>query len=256
MKPVILLTPNIDSQSKTIYSIRYHIESAYSEAVFMAGGLPVICAKNDPDSYADQMDGLILTGGADLDPACYGETQKSETVKCNKCRDELELALYRAFAKRRKPILGICRGIQVINVAEGGTLWQDLCTQQDWYCHQKNQDPQIHRLKSQKGSIIHQLFGEVFYTNTHHHQAIRNLAEGFRLTAQADDGVIEAIEHQARPILGVQWHPERLIKERNHPLRYDSIELKEMLPLFCYYVALYNNQREPMSRNATNHSDK
>ena len=148
-------------------------------------------------------DALLLPGGADLDPALYGcENTASRGV--SRRRDGQELRLFNAFMKRQRPILGICRGQQLINVALGGTLLQDIPE------HGKlGGSDRLHLTRTQDETLC-ALYGERFLVNSAHHQAVDRLGEGLRAVQWAEDGTVEALRHETLPIFAVQWHPERM----------------------------------------------
>jgi len=174
---------------------------------------PISSSQIDASDYADALDGLILQGGADIDPSMYGEDPSPQLGPTDVGRDMFELELLRAFISENKPVLGICRGMQLINVAYGGTLYQDLEVagvvksphSTDAY------DLHSHTLKIAQGSWLDSLYGTA---NSHsvisiHHQGIKTLGRKLAVEAYSDDGVIEAIRGTDAPFLvGVQWHPE------------------------------------------------
>ncbi len=149
-------------------------------------------------------DGLLLLGGGDIDPALFGERVVNDTVKADVARDRLEIALIQQFAAAGKPIFGICRGIQILNVALGGTLVQDLPAQRGI----DHSNGRLHDVSTLTGSRTNALWGPRFTVNSYHHQAVGRLAPGLMATAVSEDGVIEAVEHKQLPLLAVQWHPE------------------------------------------------
>jgi putative glutamine amidotransferase len=157
--------------------------------------------------------GLVLTGGEDVEPALYGATPHPRLEDTDPTRDAAELALIAAARERRLPILAICRGIQILNVALGGTLYQDLGSERPGPVTHTGDDSR-HAVRVEPGSLLERTLGTRAATvNSRHHQAIRNLAPGLRAVAWADDGVIEAAEpvDGASPwTLAVQWHPEDL----------------------------------------------
>lgn len=176
----------------------------YCAAIRGAGGEPVAGYCPVPDLRCD---GLLLCGGGDLDPALYGQESRGSQPP-DRVRDQAELALFQAFYEAGKPILGICRGIQLINVALGGTLIQDLTPELRSF-HTGKMDT-VHSIRAVENSILHRLYGPLFPVNSSHHQAVDRLGRGLRATAWAEGGFPEAIELSGRPILGVQFHPERM----------------------------------------------
>ena len=209
-KPLIALTCSSNLLTEGGKSPRAIVSGlSYHRPIAAAGGVPVACPECCAGDFAEICDGLVLTGGVDIEPALYGEETLDDTVKCDPARTGYEFEILRAFADKGKPIFGICRGIQTLNVAFGGTLYQDLPAQKGlnhfgaalW-----------HPVEAKPGSILHRLFGGRFIANSFHHQAIKDLAGGFTVTAEcADDGVIEAFEHKELPVFAVQFHPERMI---------------------------------------------
>jgi putative glutamine amidotransferase len=167
------------------------------------------------EAYADELDGLVLMGGSDVCPATYGEKALRPEWNGDAIRDRYEIALLRAFMDRRKPVLGVCRGAQVINVAQGGTLWQDLGTQlpaalnhRNWTIYQDN----CHATAIVEGTGLARLYrgAGLVKTNSIHHQAIRNLGRDLVVEARSvPDGVVEAVRWTGPGyVFGVQWHPE------------------------------------------------
>lgn len=168
----------------------------------------------------DRMDGLLLSGGVDVHPRLYGEEVHARCGAISEVRDDVELALIRWARADRKPVLAICRGIQTLNVALGGSLYQDIeamvprAVRHD--CHSGNGRNHVaHDVVVSPGSRLAHLVGtDLLPVNSFHHQAIKDLALGLTVTAWAPDGIIEAVEEEGRPfVLGVQWHPEELAAE-------------------------------------------
>lgn len=220
MHPIIGVT----SQPKTTKGSSGDLDShvighTYTDAVLRAGGLPVVLTPVPNEAVPaiiERLDGLLLSGGGDIEPRRYGEEPHPTVQRTNAARDEFEIALTRAALASHLPVLAICRGLQIVNVALGGTLIQDI--------------------PSELGSIDHTVIGHAVYdghqpvtvesssliakaigatdlmVNSIHHQAVRDLAPAFRAVAWANDGVIEGIQHEdeAWPLLAVQWHPEYL----------------------------------------------
>lgn len=240
MKPVILITNNYAVDPNNFGVGRYiRVKENFVNAILKAGGVPILSAHGDADTYARIADGVMFTGGSDINPIHYGEKPYKEGCTYVDERDEMELAICKSFYELKKPMLGVCRGIQTINVALGGTIVQDIPTMIERSAHKQSlfPDKPAHYVKSTEGSAMRKLFGEEFIVNTHHHQSVKDCAPGFRATAVTDEGVIEAIEHESLPIIGTQWHPERMIGEEN-------FEMENMMPLFEYFVELCRKQAE------------
>jgi putative glutamine amidotransferase len=192
-----------------------------------AGGLPVVLAPvATPEEIAavlDAVDGLLFTGGPDVDPRHFGEAVLNETVELEPDRDSFELPLIRAALARDLPVLAICRGCQVLNVALGGSLWQDLPAQRPGDLLHRQRAPRdavTHAVHVRAGSLLAAVVGEAaaegtLQANTIHHQAVRDVAESLVAVAFTADGTVEAVEAPDRTfVLGVQWHPESLAPRR------------------------------------------
>ena len=194
----------------------------YRQAILHVGGEPrVVDSTMKVDAALDGLDGLLLTGGDDVAPVRYGEAPHASTVEAETGRDEFEFGLVNAARKKGLPIFAICRGIQVLNVACGGTLVQDIPTQiSGALVHTLPVPPNqsfslAHEVWIERDSLLSRLMRErlndvdTCEVNSRHHQAVKDVASGFSVSATAPDGVIEAIEDPAaRFCLGVQWHPE------------------------------------------------
>jgi len=220
MPALILVSGGLytEEDSKT-----YRLRTFYGDAMCASGGLPALYAGGDAESLADAYGGLLLSGGFDIDPEFYGQKAQTNSITYEPERDKWELALMRAFCARKKPVFGICRGIQLINVFFSGTLWQDILTQTG-VAH----DKPFHFVNT-PGGTVRELFGERFMANSFHHQAVRAPGDGLEVTARGDDGIVEAVEHRALPVMGVQWHPERMINQPGY---------LNMQPLFTRFVGL------------------
>jgi putative glutamine amidotransferase len=192
---------------------------SYVEAVRRAGALVLMLPPDellleDPGEALELLDGLVLAGGADIDPASYGERAHPETVETVPERDRFEIALVRAAIERDLPVLGICRGMQLINVAYGGTLLQHLPERFGHHEHLRvagTFDGADHDVDLIAGSLAAGAAGEIHHaTKSHHHQGVDRLGEGLQISgSSAMDGLPEAIEMpDKRFVLGVQWHPE------------------------------------------------
>lgn len=198
---------------------RSTVNSAYVRSVIGAGGIPLILpplhGANHAPAILEILDGLVLSGGEDVDPVHYGQ-EAHPTVQNNidPLRDAQEIALFRLAQSRNLPVLAICRGIQLVNVALGGTLWQDLPSDKpDGLPHNQpdGRTARTHPVDITPGSRLEQALGATrVEVNTFHHQAIRDLAPGLIVTAKAPDGEIEGVEStRGNPwLLAVQWHPE------------------------------------------------
>ena len=181
--------------------------SHYEAAVRAAGGLPV--SLHCP-AGGDGFDALVLCGGDDLDPARYGQ-ECSGSQPPDLPRDKAEFALAEAFLSSGRPILGICRGLQLLNVALGGTLIQDLGPLVPFHAREPGSEAdKVHSVQARPGSLLHTLYGPRFSVNSSHHQALDHLGEGVTVTARSERGVAEAFELPGRAVLGVQFHPERM----------------------------------------------
>jgi putative glutamine amidotransferase len=192
---------------------------SYVDAVQRAGGLalmlpPDAALVEDPEEALALLDGLLLAGGADIDPASYGEPAHPKTAGTVPERDRFEIALLGAAIEADMPVLGICRGMQLINVALGGTLLQHLPERFGHHEHRRvvgSFDGADHDVELREGSLAWRVVGEARHaTKSHHHQGVERLGEGLVVSGvSAMDGLPEAIEHaSARFVLGVQWHPE------------------------------------------------
>jgi putative glutamine amidotransferase len=185
----------------------------YFEKALAFGLLPVGVPNLEPsdaEQYLNLVDALIFTGGTDIDPALYGQSRHPGLGVTIRDRDEFELVLARAAIERGLPILGICRGLQILNVVMGGGLEQDLAPASGYLRHNTGGAiPEFHEVTVLAGELV-PLLGERTRVNSLHHQAVRELAPGLSVAACSPDGVIEAAIGIDRPVLGVQWHPEQL----------------------------------------------
>jgi putative glutamine amidotransferase len=221
LQPLIGIT----SASTKADSLSYHrAYAANAFAVAQAGGLPVYvpCGLDVETLHAiyDRLDGVLLPGGGDVDPVHYGREPHPATQNIDDPRDALELTIARWAVDDDMPVFGICRGHQVLNVALGGTLVQDIPSEigASAHRHDTNGEPRTtraHTVRIEVSSRLAALVGQLqLEVNSLHHQAVDRLAPGLVATAWADDGVIEAVEAPAkRFVLGVQWHPEDLVDD-------------------------------------------
>ena len=197
-----------------------HLESDlhvvdYGESIAAAGGVPVLLTRDaDPVALAARLDGVVIAGGEDVDPRRYGSAPGPRMTLLDPGRDEFEIALVLAALDAGLPVLGICRGAQVINVALGGTLVADLPADEG-EGHSFLGYPPAHRshaVRIAPGSTLAELYGPLAHVNSYHHQAVAEPGDGLVVTARAPDDVIEAVELPGADLLGVQWHPELLSK--------------------------------------------
>ncbi|MDR3090890.1 MAG: gamma-glutamyl-gamma-aminobutyrate hydrolase family protein [Clostridiales bacterium] len=203
MKPIIGITPSAREDGYTIKRI-------YLNSVIAAGGVPVILPYQDFGNsslyLASVFDGLILSGGGDIDPSVYNEPADPRSADICKERDEFEITLCRLAVKLKIPLLGVCRGIQVMNVALGGSLLQHI----DGHSQELARDETSHEVIIERSSIIYEIYEkERLRVNSFHHQAVGRLSDRLKATAATEGGVIEAVEYLGDSFaLGVQWHPE------------------------------------------------
>ena len=214
MRPLIGVLPLHHCEKNTLW-----INPLYFGGIETAGGLPVLLPLSQSphhwDSYLEQFDGFVFTGGQDIAPEIYLQDKLPECSYQSPLRDNQEIYMLRALFEMDKPVLGICRGLQAICAACGGTLYQDLPSQApSSVVHRQSMPYHIphHQVRISPGSLLHQATGLLnLSVNSMHHQAVHIPPEGFCVTARAEDGIIEALEHpEKRFFLGVQWHPEHL----------------------------------------------
>lgn len=228
MKPLIGITPSVltDGPGAT----RYAISASYTEAVEAAGGVPLVIPpqQGNADEILNALDGLLLSGGGDIRPERYGDRDyHPETYGIYDPRDELEIALVRGAIERDLPVLSICRGIQVLNVALGGSLIQDVADQHGAEIEHRQSKREIpasepaHEVTVASGSLLEQVYGASrVQTNSFHHQALKDVSPELRAVGTAPDGIIEAVERPgSRWVLGLQWHPEMMFRAHDEHLR-------------------------------------
>ena len=229
MKPRIGLLAEINEEGYT------GAKNSYSTAIEAAGGIPFILPYTENEEtladYAAAMDGFVFTGGADIDPKYYGEEIKEACGKIFPMRDTFEARMFEKIKDTKKPILAICRGMQVINVFLGGTLYQDINTEYETNLAHRQTAPRTepwHDILVSEETKLSALIGKSrMIGNSFHHQAVKSLAKGLTCTAKAEDGIIEAYTADNYPYLAAyQWHPERLsgFDKDNHTLFTDFIE--------------------------------
>lgn len=213
MRPIIGILAEVDEKGHT--RVRRH----YVQSIENSNGIPLLLPyTNDEgviDGYVELCDGFMFTGGADINPARYGEEKKPLCEDSHHLRDEFEFALFDKAIKTNKPILAICRGSQLINAALGGTLYQDIPTEVDTKIIHRQTVPKTkpsHSVNIAPDTPLAKMIGkDTMSANSFHHQAVKKLAPGLKVMATADDGLIEAYcLDSERYLLAYQWHPERL----------------------------------------------
>lgn len=221
MKPRILITTRVNPNEKKLKTAIY---TDYIEAIYQANGTVLLFPhriNDDLDDIVAFFDGLLITGGEDVDSKYYNEPLHETAQIAYSTIDEADLILARKFKEANKPIFGICRGLQVLNVAFGGSLIQDIPSEFGGAAETHQQQLRLdnpkmaHSVDFTVTSQLHDIFGDTYQVNSYHHQAIKKLSPYFKATAYSPDGLIEAIE-DGNNIFAVQWHPERLIDDDKH----------------------------------------
>lgn len=221
MMPVIGITTFMMKQPKKEYAC---VSSSYVRSIERSGGVPLLLPLvRNPEAlkgYLDVVDGLLITGGDEgVNPRLYGENPVKELACICPSRDEFEMHLLSGALQKKMPVLGICRGMQLLNVAGGGSLYQDVFTQVDGALGhlpmQMPVDELYHSVALSEGSILASVFAtNELMVNSFHHQAVKRVAPAFKVTAVSEDNLIEAIEHEEHEfVVGVQWHPEDLTEK-------------------------------------------
>ena len=188
----------------------------YAQGVIAAGGVPVFLPLSlDPAEIIPRLDGILMSGGADIDPKRYGAEPEPELQSIEPARDEFELKILELVYECELPIAGICRGLQILNVHAGGSLYQDVPPHS---VRDKAPSTRVHDITTEKGSILEKLYGEKLEVNSLHHQSIKTLGKHFSASATSNDGIVEGIEHSQLPIVAVQWHPEMLDTRDSDPI--------------------------------------
>lgn len=188
----------------------------YARGILAAGGVPVYLTPDiDAEAAVARLDGLVLTGGADLDPALYGAAPETDLYPPEPARDRYEIALLEAAYARDLPVLGICRGIQLLDVHAGGSLHQHVPSHA---CFDLHPGTRVHEVRTLPGTRLRDLYGERIEVNSLHHQTLDRVAEGWVVSAVAADGTVEGIEAPDRDVVAVQWHPEMLDTRDDDPV--------------------------------------
>lgn len=218
MAPLIGITAHQKLVDEEGYRVVHHVTgSSYVRAVRKAGGLPVLLPMVEPDDapgLLDRVDGVVFTGGDDVDPSFYGAEPHPRLGPTDRLRDELELALCRLAVERDVPTLAVCRGCQVLTVALGGELVQHI----DHHFEIDRYNQSIHKVSVEPDSVLARWLGRSeIEVNSLHHQAAASAGPEARITARADDGTVEAVEPSSTShVVGVQWHPELLRHRQEH----------------------------------------
>lgn len=223
MKPVIGITSDYNGGDRPEFGGKEptaFIRNRYVRAIERCGGIPFVIppveASKLAGDFLSRIDGLLLTGsGPDIDPALYGERQRFRFKKVDPKRSALERELVKRACEKKMPVLGICGGMQLLNVAGGGSLYQDLPKQLPHTLKHDVGGKITHPVEIKKGTILARILGQLTLpVNSSHHQGVKEPAPGYIVNAMAEDGVIEGIEAPDFPfVLGLQWHPEYLHEE-------------------------------------------
>ncbi|MPQ43290.1 gamma-glutamyl-gamma-aminobutyrate hydrolase family protein [Clostridium tarantellae] len=206
---------------------RAYVNYDYAEAVILAGGapfiIPVVCDEDVVRAQLQSVDALILSGGHDPNPLLYGEEPSLKHGEILPKRDTFDFLLMKVAMEMKKPILGICRGHQIVNIFNGGSLYQDISFIEEAYIKHNQQmlpSEATHTVLVEKESKLKEILGDFALVNSFHHLSIKDVAPGFKISAISKDGVIEAIEKEGDHfVMGVQWHPEMMAKNHENMLK-------------------------------------
>ncbi|HIT88261.1 MAG TPA: gamma-glutamyl-gamma-aminobutyrate hydrolase family protein [Candidatus Coprocola pullicola] len=212
MKPIIGITPDYSYEAE-----KFMVSQHYIKAIETAGGYPMILCPNE--MFPDFIDGLLLTGGGDIDPILFGEEPIAENGEISPLRDAFEWSLCQKAQEKKLPILGICRGMQLLAILNGGSIYQDIYSQTNTMIKHIQKAPRFygtHTIEIATNSILSKIANQnSCVVNSFHHQSVKEAGKDFMVCAKSKDGLIEAIEHKtARFIIGVQWHPEMMKKDK------------------------------------------
>lgn len=235
MKPIIGISTNFLTvdKGKFLGMERIFVNKDYVDAISKAGGIPLLLPPVEDSAtiqqYIQVCDGFILSGGGDINPILYGEYPHPQLEEFHTALDRAQWALTEAILQSDKPMLAICRGMQLLNVVQGGNLWQDINAIDHPVMLHSQYSPRadvFHPVHLVPNSLLGKLFGGPLEVNSFHHQCLNKLGNGLRMTATAPDGIIEAIEMtDHRFVVGVQWHPEMLLTQD-----------QDMLPLWKEFI--------------------
>lgn len=216
------------------------VSNPYIQSIRYSKGLPLVLpiVRSDHilEEYVTLCDGFLFCGGEDVTPLLFGEEPKPGNGHTCVTVDLFQIRLMKLILKSGKPILAICRGMQILNIACGGSVWQDLSltpgTSIDHMQQSASRSEVSHRIRTQKDSILRNVLGETIYVNSFHHQAVNAPGKGIQITARASDGTIEAVEVSDHPfVVGVQWHPECMFRT--------SPEMRELFHKFVFFCSCH-----------------
>ena len=204
---------------------RQYVSDAYIQAIKSVGGtpliLPLVKSKTLINDYVELCDGFLFCGGGDITPLLFGQEPLTDTGKTDITLDLFQIRLMKEILETDKPILAICRGMQVLNIACGGTIYQDLSLASfETINHMQkslSRKDVSHKIIMEPGTILHRLIGKFAFTNSFHHQAIHHIGKGLIVSGFTGDGIIEGIEMPSHTfVVGVQWHPENMLKSNSN----------------------------------------
>lgn len=226
MKPIIGIVAHLNNECKSPLG-QSHLGNTYVVSINKAGGIPVIIPttinEDDMERYITLCDGFLFSGGIDISPAFYGEDSHIKLGATSQALDKVQIPLMKKVIAAKKPVLGICRGHQVLNVASGGTLYQDLSEKEGVYVkHFQDTDPGdiSHQVFLESESILSTVFEKTIYTNSYHHQAVKTTGPNVKIIAHSKDDIVEAIQLEDYPFgLGIQWHPEAMFAHGDESMR-------------------------------------
>ena len=239
IKPIIGISLNeTEDSGEKMHNLPLHyLPSGYAKGVLQAGGLPIllpVSSKEDAKAYIDKIDKLILTGGQNVNPKFYNEERIFDASLMHTKRDEFELALIDEAIKQKKPIFAVCRGLQLLNVALGGTLHQDLSRRENEVIkHMQDPIPRevpVHKVTIDETSLISQVYGTETMVNSFHFQAIKDISDDLVVTAISDDDIIEGVESKnpENRWIGLQWHPDFYFEEFAHERKMFDFVVNEL----------------------------
>lgn len=222
MKPLIGIAGNVLSDLAVTNGLPItYTPQGFVDGIDRAEGTPVVLPISSPadaSDYISRIDGLLLAGGQDVSPLLYNEEPSLQLEATNPARDAFEMALIEAAVAQKKPILAVCRGLQLLNVAYGGTLYQDLSDYPDLavqHIQKTHFETGAHTILIDPDSSLGKIFGDTYIVNTYHHQAVKKIAKPFKAVAWSKDKLIEGFEaiDPKQSIVAVQWHPELMMKQ-------------------------------------------